>query len=85
VPILITGSWSNPRFAPDLASMIQNRENIESTIKSIREDRGRGLIRGLMGEPAQGEGGTGETGAEETAPAETKPRPEDALRQLFGR
>lgn len=85
VPILITGSWSNPRFAPDLASMIQNRENIESTIKSIREDKGRGLIRGLMGEPAQGEGETGETGAEETAPAETKPRPEDALRQLFGR
>lgn len=92
VPILITGSWSNPRFAPDLASMIQNRENIESTIKSIREDKGRGLIRGLMGQPAEGEGGAaadgaaGESGGEEAAPApETQPRPEDALRQLFGR
>lgn len=85
VPILITGSWSNPRFAPDLASMIQNRENIESTIKSIREDGGKGLIRGLMGQPA--ESGSGETTGEsgETAPAETKPRPEDALRQIFGR
>jgi AsmA protein len=85
VPILITGSWSSPRFAPDLASMIQNRDNIESTIKSIREDGGKGLIRGLMGEPA--ESGGGETAGEnsETAPAETKPRPEDALRQIFGR
>ncbi|MBX3505496.1 MAG: AsmA family protein [Parvibaculum sp.] len=91
VPILITGSWSNPRFAPDLASMIQNRENIESTIKSIREDKGRGLIRGLMGQPAEGEGdaaagAAGESGGEEAAPAEEpQPRPEDALRQLFGR
>lgn len=85
VPILITGSWSSPRFAPDLASMIQNRDNIESTIKSIREDGGKGLIRGLMGQPAESGGGetAGESG--ETAPAETKPRPEDALRQLFGR
>ncbi|MDX5365624.1 MAG: AsmA family protein, partial [Alphaproteobacteria bacterium] len=85
VPILITGSWSNPRFAPDLASMIQNRDNIESTIKSIREDGGKGLIRGLMGQPA--ESGSTETTGEsgETAPAETKPRPEDALRQIFGR
>jgi AsmA protein len=104
VPILITGSWSNPRFAPDLASMIQNRENIESTIKSIREDGGKGLIRGLMGQPAEsgaaagtgtgtetGSGTAGEsaTGGEaapaETPPAETQPRPEDALRQIFGR
>lgn len=85
VPILITGSWSSPRFAPDLASMIQNRDNIENTIKSIREDGGKGLIRGLMGQPAESGGGetTGESG--ETAPAETKPRPEDALRQIFGR
>lgn len=92
VPILITGSWSNPRFAPDLASMIQNRDNIESTIKSIREDGGRGLIRGLMGQPAESGTGTdgetateGETAPAESPPAETKPRPEDALRQIFGR
>ncbi len=85
VPILITGSWSSPRFAPDLASMIQNRDNIENTIKSIREDGGKGLIRGLMGQPA--ESGDGETAGEssETAPAETRPSPEDALRQIFGR
>ncbi len=95
VPILITGAWSNPRFAPDLASMIQNRENIESTIKSIREDRGKGLIDSLMGRPpaAQeqapandgGSGGSQEAPAsDETEPA-AKPRPEDVLRQLFGR
>ena len=88
VPILITGSWSNPRFAPDLASMIQNRDNIETTIESIREDGGKGLIRGLMGQPAQSETGTtgdSTTGDSETPPAETKPGPEDALRQIFGR
>ena len=94
VPILITGSWANPRFAPDIASMIQNRDNIESTIKSIREDGGKGLIRGLMGQPAESgtgatgttsESGEGETAPAETPPAETRPRPEDALRQIFGR
>jgi len=87
VPILITGSWSNPRFAPDLASMIQNRENIESTIKSIKEDKGKGLIDSLMGrQPAQQapEGGEG-SGDEAPTEPEAKPRPEDALRQLFGR
>ena len=83
VPILITGSWSNPRFAPDLKSMIQNRENIEKTIKSIKEDKGKGLLKSLMGEPAAENGSTEETGEE--APAETQPSPEEALKKLFGR
>lgn len=79
VPILITGPWSNPRFAPDLKSIIQNRENIQNTIKSIKEDRGKGLLNELLGQPqSQPEGAE--------APAEeTKPRPEDALKKLFGR
>ena len=58
------------------------------TIESIREDGGKGLIRGLMGQPAQSETGTtgdSTTGDSETPPAETKPGPEDALRQIFGR
>lgn len=92
VPVLITGSWSNPRFAPDLASMIQNRDNIESTIKSIKEDKGKGLIDSLLGRPAATpepapSGDDSTTAAPEgdaTEPA-AKPRPEDALRQLFGR
>ena len=82
MPILITGSWSNPRFAPDLKSMIQNRENIEKTIKSIKEDKGKGLLKSLMGEPAAEGESTGEPGEE--PPAETKPSPEDALKKLFG-
>ena len=91
VPILITGSWSNPRFAPDLASMIQNRENIESTIKSIKEDKGKGLIDSLMGRPpaaqeqAPANGDSSEEPASEEAEPAAKPRPEDALKQLFGR
>lgn len=84
VPILITGSWSNPRFAPDLKSMIQNRENIENTIKSIKEDKGKGLLRSLMGQPAEETGGSEGAATEEEAPAETKPSPEEALKKLFG-
>jgi len=79
VPILITGSWSNPRFAPDLKSMIQNRENIKKTIDSIKEDKGKSLLKGLMGEPAN------DTGASESGTDEKeKVSPEDALKKLFG-
>jgi AsmA protein len=89
VPILITGSWSNPRFAPDLKSMIQNRENIKQTIDSIKEDKGKSLLKGLMGAPAADTGtttepeGGGTTGGETAE--EPKPKPEDALKKLFGR
>ena len=88
VPILITGSWSNPRFAPDLKSMIQNRENIKQTIDSIKEDKGKSLLKGLMGEPANDGSASGETGETGTTGGETaeepKPSPEDALKKLFG-
>lgn len=80
VPILITGSWSNPKFAPDLKSMIENRENIEKTIESIKEDKGKGLLNSLMGKPANDE--TGESG--ETKTEQKKQSPEDALKKLFG-
>ncbi len=82
VPILITGPWSSPRFAPDLKSMIQNRENIEKTIDSIKEDGGKGLLKSLMGQPANdNQAGTAQ---EEPAPEQKKPSPEDALKKLFG-
>ena len=88
VPVLITGSWSNPRFAPDLKSMIQNRENIKQTIDSIKEDKGKSLLKGLMGEPANDGSASGETGETGTTGGETaeepKPSPEDALKKLFG-
>ena len=101
VPVLITGAWANPRFTPDLASMIQNRGNIEQTIKSIKEDKGKGLIDSLLGKPPAEPAPSG--ASSEAAPADTtsepasapasepasapaaKPSPEDALRQLFGR
>ena len=92
VPILITGPWSKPRFAPDLASMIQNRDNIEETIKSIKEDKGKGLIDSLLGRPpATPEPAPSTDASSEAAPDDTasepaaRPSPEDALRQLFGR
>lgn len=77
VPIIVSGPWSKPRFAPDLKAIIQNRENIEDTIKSIKEDKGKSLLKGLMGEPANDS--TGEEPAEQT-----KRKPEDALKKLFG-
>ncbi|MFN4229867.1 AsmA family protein [Parvibaculum sp.] len=82
VPILITGPWSSPRFAPDLKSMIQNRENIEKTIDSIKEDGGKGLLKNLMGQPANDD--QAGTAQEEPAPEQKKPSPEDALKKLFG-
>ncbi|MBC7102143.1 MAG: AsmA family protein [Parvibaculum sp.] len=88
VPVLITGSWSNPRFAPDLKSMIQNRENIKQTIDSIKEDKGKSLLKGLMGAPANDGSAGGETGETGTTGGETAEEPkqsqEDALKKLFG-
>lgn len=84
VPIIVSGPWSKPRFAPDLKAIIQNRENIEDAIKSIKEDKGKSLLKGLMGEPA-GDTGEAETTPEGEVPAEeTKPTPEEALKKLFG-
>ncbi|ABS62175.1 AsmA family protein [Parvibaculum lavamentivorans DS-1] len=83
VPIIISGPWAKPRFTPDLKSMIENRENIGNTIKSIKEDGGKSLLKGLMGEPGGGAPAEGaDTGGSQE---ETKPSAEDALKQLFGR
>ena len=91
--MLITGAWANPRFTPDLASMIQNRGNIEQTIKSIKEDKGKGLIDSLLGKPpaepapsgASSEAAPADTTSEPASAPDARPSPEDALRQLFGR
>lgn len=85
VPIIIEGPWASPRFRPDLASMLQNREQTIETIKNLKGEGGKELLKGLLG---------GQTGA--TPPADAsqtggdaqsapqKPKPGEALKKLFG-
>ncbi len=54
VPVLITGSLDNPRYAPDLEGMarkaIENPEAIKDTVKSVKEQlkEGKTDIKGLL-------------------------------------
>jgi AsmA protein len=77
VPIIIEGPWASPRFRPDLASMIKNREQTIETIKGLKGEGGKELLKGLLG------GQKSEQPA--GAPAEgEKTKPQDALKKLFG-
>lgn len=81
VPVIVSGPWASPSFRPDLASMIQNREQTLDTIKSLKEGGGKALLNDLLG------GGT-QTDTTTDAPASDdskKVSPEDALKSLFGR
>jgi len=85
VPVIIDGPWASPRFRPDLASMLQNREQTIETIKNLKGEGGKELLKGLLG---------GQTGATppadasqtggEAQPEAQKPKPGDALKKLFG-
>lgn len=93
VPVIIEGPWSAPHFRPDLAGMLQNPQTMEQ-LKSLKEDGGKSLLKGLIPTRPQS------TAPESTAPAapdatqsapseqapaeETAPKPEDALKKLFG-
>lgn len=82
VPVLVTGSWFDPKFAPDLAAVLSNRDTIKDAIDAVKEDGGKGLIRGLLGggdAPAGGSDADADSGNTE------KPRPEDVIRGIFGR
>ncbi len=85
VPIIIDGPWASPRFRPDLASMLQNREQTIETIKNLKGEGGKELLKGLLG------GQTGATPPADasqtggaTQPEGQKPKPADALKKLFG-
>ncbi len=94
VPVIIEGTFDNPRFRPDLEGLITDtlqdpgaiRDQVEGLVDQLREGGGdaspedavRNLLEGLTGGGAP-QGG--ETGGEE-APA---PNPGDALRNLLGR
>ena len=84
VPVIVEGPWANPRFRPDLASMLKNSGQTIETIKNLKGDGGKALLNGLLG-------GSSKPTAEEapaTGDAPAKPAqqtPEDALKSLFGR
>lgn len=54
VPVLVTGSFDNPQFTPDLAGMaqkaIENPEAIKETVKSVKEQikGGKTDLKGLL-------------------------------------
>lgn len=85
VPVIVSGPWASPSFRPDLASMIQNRQQTIDTIKSLKDGGGKALINNLLG------GGGTQTDTTKdsttTAPANDtkKVTPEDALKSLFGK
>tara|TARA_R110000868_G_scaffold129378_11_gene338140 strand:- start:191 stop:2221 length:2031 start_codon:yes stop_codon:yes gene_type:complete len=84
VPVIVEGPWANPRFRPDLASMLQNSGQTIETIKNLKGDGGKALLEGLLG--GSSKPATGEAPATGDAPAKTTPQtPEDALKSLFGR
>lgn len=100
VPIIVEGPWASPRFRPDLQSMLSNPQNTLDTINTIKKEGGKGLLKSLMGQPAETAAPAEETApASGAAPSEAAPSatadgastpparqtPADALQGLFGR
>ncbi|MEQ8965151.1 MAG: AsmA family protein [Azospirillaceae bacterium] len=84
VPILIGGTWSEPRFAPDLEGLIrgtlENPEALRDQIENLREGGGaEDVLRGLLGDGASGllGGGGDSTTGTESAPAAEDTAPAD--------
>lgn len=77
IPVIVTGTWSNPKFAPDLAAVISDPTEILKGVESLEKIQPKDIIRGLLGQ----EEPSGDAPAEE----KKQPNPEDVLRGLFGR
>ncbi|MES1991858.1 MAG: AsmA family protein [Pseudomonadota bacterium] len=80
IPVFVEGPWASPHFRPDLAAMLRDKDKTINTIKSLKEDGGKGFLDSLMGKPA-----APATGSDATPPPEKKPTAEDALKSLFGK
>ena len=90
VPVQITGSWDNPKFAPDLAALITSGIAGHEAAKEAGEDPVQGILKGIFGikssEPQQNEGESGQDtadtspdGQQPPTPAEEDPKPIDPL------
>ena len=85
VPIRVTGTWSSPRFAPDLAAVIEDPAKALQNLEGLQKLQPKDVIRGLLGQeqaPAD-PGGSGEE--TQAAPAQEERKSEDVIRGLFGR
>ncbi|HEX7776608.1 MAG TPA: AsmA family protein [Parvibaculum sp.] len=49
VPVIIDGPWSKPRFRPDLAAMLKNKDQTIDTLKSLKGEGGKELLKSLFG------------------------------------
>lgn len=88
VPVRVTGTWANPRFAPDIGAVLENPGAALQNLENIEKLQPKDVIRGLLGqqEPQAGGDGDGGTAEEaEPAPREQEPNPEELIRGLFGR
>lgn len=87
VPVIVSGPWASPSFRPDLASMIQNKQQTIDTIKSLKDGGGKALINNLLGGGGtQTDTTTKDSTTTTTTPTEPKKvTPEDALKSLFGK
>ncbi|MEQ8748115.1 AsmA family protein [Pyruvatibacter sp.] len=87
IPVLVTGTWSNPKFAPDLAAVISNPTEVLKGVESLEKLQPKDIIRGLLGqqEPANDNAAPADEAAQEAAPEQKQPNPEELLRGLFGR
>ncbi len=87
IPVLVTGTWSSPKFAPDLAAVISNPTEVLKGVESLEKLQPKDIIRGLLGqqEPANDNAAPADEAAQEAAPEQKQPNPEELLRGLFGR
>lgn len=81
IPVIVTGTWSNPKFAPDLAAVISNPAELLKGVESLEKIQPKDIIRGLLGQNESSSDSSGEAPKEETK----QPNPEDLLKGLFGR
>jgi len=81
IPVLVTGTWSNPKFAPDLASVIADPTEVLKGVESIDKLQPKDIIRGLLGQE-EGAANDNSSGSEDK---KTAPDPEKLLKGLFGR
>jgi len=80
IPVIVTGTWANPKFAPDLAAVISNPTEVLKGVESLEKLQPKDIIRGLLGqeEPVNDNSSGGNE-------QQADPKPEDVLRGLFGR
>ena len=66
VPVKITGSWDRPKYQPDIGSVLNNPQTVE-TIKEIgKRFRGKNageILDGLFGKKGEGESGQSDSGS----------------------